>query len=126
MTMGRLEWRVPRGSLALQGTRAPWVCPDQWGCRACLDQPDLLVFLARVDLKVAWVPRERGETTAMWGGRAPRARRVTGAERDPGGGKVSEASVGRPEHQVWTLPVQLGLTGFLSLAAAGGRKSETQ
>ena len=126
MTMGRLEWRDPRESRAHQATQAPWVCPDQWGCRACPGLLDLRVFQARVDLRGVWAPRERGETTAMWGGRDPRARRVMGAGRGPGGGKVSEASVGRPEHQVWTLLVQLGLTGFLSLAVAGGRKSERQ
>ena len=116
--------RDPKESPALQGTQAPWVCPDQWGCQACLGLLDPRVFPARLDLRGVWAPRERGETTAMWGGQAPRVRRVTGAGRDPGGGRVSEASVGRPELQVWTLPVLLALMGFPSRAVGGGRKSE--
>ena len=61
---------------------------------------------------------------AMWGCRARRDRKVTEVLKDPGGRKGTEASVGRPGLQGWTLLVLPGLTVSQCRAVAGGRKIE--
>ena len=122
--MGRLEWRDHKESRAQQGTRARWVCLARWVCRACPGHPALRGSPARADLREDWEPRESGETAGTRAGRARRARKVTEGWRDRGAGRETEASVGRPELQDWTLPVLQDLTVFQCRAVAGGRKTE--
>ena len=121
--MVRLEVRDHKESRAQLGTRAPWVCLVRWVCRACPGHPVLQGSPARADLREGWEPRERGETTGTWAGRAPRARKVTEDWRDRGAGRETEASGARPELQDWTLLVLLGRTVSRSRAVAGGRKT---